>query len=59
MKNIERKGEIARNEQFLLFSRCSSFYRNNKLPSILTTTDIVVHNLFIFERVRNLSSGSG
>ena len=45
MKNIERKGEIACSEQFLLFAQCFSFYRIDKLSSILTTSGIVVYNL--------------
>ena len=39
MKNIEIKKEIARNEQFLLFSQCFSFYRiDNFLPLISAET---------------------
>ena len=61
MKNIERKGEIARyDEQFLLFPQCFSvfffFYRIDKLPSILTTSEFVDCKFFQFETVQNVSS---
>ena len=45
MKNIERNGEIARNEQFLSFPQCFSFYRIDKHPSILTMSEIVLSML--------------
>ena len=41
MKIIERKGDIARNEQCLLFSQCFSLYLINKLPAILRSSEIV------------------
>ena len=53
MKIIERKGDIARNEQCLLFSRCFSLYRIDKLPAILQSSEIVDSKLFLFERVKN------
>ena len=46
MKIIERKGDIARNEQCLLFPQCFSLYRINKLPAILRSSDIVDSKLF-------------
>ena len=55
MKDMERKGEIARNEQFLLFFQCFSFNRIDNFPSILTKSEIVVCKLFQFETVQNLS----
>ena len=53
MKIIERKGDIARNEQCLLFSQCFSLYRINKLPTILRSSEIVDGKL-LFERVKNV-----
>ena len=44
MKIIERKGDIARNEQYLLFPQCFSLYRINKLPAILRLREIVDSN---------------
>ena len=55
MKIIEGKGEIARNEQFLLFPQCFFSDRIGKLSSILSTSKIVVCKLFQFETVQNLS----
>ena len=46
MKIIERKGDIARNEQCLLFPQCYSFYRIDKLPAILRLSEIVDGKLF-------------
>ena len=37
MENIERKGEIARYEQFLLFPQCFPFYR---IDNLVSTMDI-------------------
>ena len=50
MKNIERKGEIARHEQFLLFPHCFYFYCFDKIPFILMTCEIVVCQHFKFEK---------
>ena len=56
MKIIERKGDIARNEQCLLFPQCFSLYRIDKLPSILRSSEIVDSKLFfLFERVKKIS----
>ena len=44
MKIIERKGDIARNEQCLLFPQC--FYRIDKLPAILRSSETVDGKLF-------------
>ena len=41
MKIIERKGDIAHNEQCLLFSQRFSLYRIDKLPAILRLREIV------------------
>ena len=49
MKNIEGNGEIALNEQFLLFPQYFSFDRIDNLPSILTTSEIVVYKLLQFD----------
>ena len=46
MKIIERKGDIARNEQCLLFPQCFSLYRIDKLPAILRLREIVDSKLF-------------
>ena len=51
MKIIERKGDIPRNEQCLLFPQCFSLYRIDKLPAILRSSDIVDCKL-LFERVK-------
>ena len=56
-ENTVGKGEIARNEQFLLFPQCF-------LPVWITFGHflqilIVVCKLFLFGRVQNLSSGNG
>ena len=53
MKIIERKGDIARNEQCLLFPQCFSLYRIDKLPAILRLREIVDSKLFLFKRVKN------
>ena len=54
MKIIERKGDIARNEECLLFSQCFSLYRIDKLPAILQLREIVDSKLFLFQRVQNV-----
>ena len=41
MKIIERKGDIARNEQCLLFYQCFSLYRIDKPPAILRSPETV------------------
>ena len=41
MKIIERKGDIDRYEQCLLFPQCFSLYRIDKLPAILGSSEIV------------------
>ena len=57
MKIIEGKGDIARNEQCLLFPQCFFFfffalYRIDILPAILRSSEIVESKLFsLFERV--------
>ena len=51
MKIIERKGDIARNEQCLPFPQCFSLDRIDKLSAILRTSEIVDGN--VFERVKN------
>ena len=53
MKIIERKGDIARDEQCLLFPQCFSLYRIDKLPAILLLREIVDSNFFLFKRVKN------
>ena len=53
MKIIERKGDIARNEQCLLFSQCFSLYRIDKLPAILRLREIIDRKLVLFKRVKN------
>ena len=52
MKIIERKGDIARREQCLLFPQCFSLYRIDKLPSILRLREIVDNKLFLFKSVK-------
>ena len=60
MKNIEGKGEIARNEQFLLFLQCFfPFYHIDKLLSIFATSEIVVYKLFHLDTVQNWSNDNG
>ena len=54
MKIAERKGDIARNEQCLLFCHCFSLYRIDKLPAILRLREIVDSKLFLFQRVQNV-----
>ena len=46
MKIIERKGDIARYEQCLLFPPCFSLYRIDKLPTILGSSEIVDGEIF-------------
>ena len=41
MKIIERKEDIACNEQCLLFPQCFSLYCIDKLPAILRSSEIV------------------
>ena len=53
MKIIERKGDIASNEQCLLFSQCFSLYRIDKPPAILRLREIVDKKLFLFKNVKN------
>ena len=53
MKSIERKGDIARNEQCLLFPQSFSLYRIDKLPVIFLSSNIVNGKLFLFESVKN------
>ena len=53
MKIIKRKGDIAHNEQCLLFPQCFSLYCIDKLTAILRSSEIVDGKLFIFERVKN------
>ena len=53
MKIIEKKGDIARNEQCLLFPLCFSLYGIDKLSAILRSPEIVDGKLFLFERVKN------
>ena len=50
MKIIERKGDIARKEQCLLFPQCFSLYRIGKLPAILRSPEIVDSKLFFYLR---------
>ena len=50
MKIIERKGDIAHNEQCLLFPQCFSLYGIDKLPAILRSSDIIDSKLFIYLR---------
>ena len=50
MKIIERKGDIACDEQCLLFAQCFSFYCIDKLPAILRSSEIVDGKHFLFER---------
>ena len=53
MKIIERKEDIARNEQCLLFPQCFSLYRIDKLLAILRSSDIVDSKLFfLIERIK-------
>ena len=53
MKIIERKGDIACNEQCLLFPQCFSLYHIDKLPTILRSSEIVDGKLFLFKTVIN------
>ena len=46
MKITERKGDIARNEQCLLFPQCFSLYRIDKLPAILRSSELLTANFF-------------
>ena len=48
MKIIEGKGDIARNEQCLLFPQCFSLYRIDTLPAILRSSEIIDSKLFFF-----------
>ena len=56
-ENTVGKGEIARNEQFLLSP--SVFYTFIGLSAVFIEFKIVVCNLFQFGRVQNLSFGKG
>ena len=55
MKIIERKGDIARNEQCLLFPQCFSLYRIDKLPAILRSSDIVDCKLFYLRESKDFA----
>ena len=55
-KNTVRKGEIARNEQFLLFPQCFP-YPLEEFSSFFIKFEIVVCRLFQLGRVQNLSLG--
>ena len=55
MKIIERKGEIARNKQCLLFPHCFSLYRIDKLPASLRLREIVDGKFFLSKRVINFA----
>ena len=55
-ENTVGKGEIARDEQFLLFPQCFSTHLKNFLP-FSSYLKIVACNLFEFGRVYNLSFG--
>ena len=59
MKIIERKGDIARNEQCLHFPQCFSLYRIDKLPAILRFREIVDSKLSLFKRVKKFSPEDG
>ena len=50
MKIIERKGDIARNEQCLLFPQCFSLYRIDKIPAILRLREIIDRKLFYLKK---------
>ena len=55
MKIIERIEDIARNEQCLLFPRCFSLYRIDKLPAILPSSEIVDSKLFYFRESKHFA----
>ena len=60
MKIIERKGEIARDEQFLHVSQCFFFFFISiNFPPFFTTCEIVICKLFLSEIVQNLSFDNG
>ena len=50
MKIIERKGDIARNEQCLLFPQCFSLHPIDKLSAILRSSEIVESKHFFYLR---------
>ena len=52
MKIIERKGDIARNEQCLLFPQCFSLYLIFSLSYLIDKLP-VDSKLFLFKRVKN------
>ena len=54
---MERKAEIARNEQFLI--QLFSFYRIEKRSSIFTTYEIIVYKFFQSETVQHLLPDNG
>ena len=56
-ENTVGKGEIAGNEQFLLFP--SVFYLFGKLYANFIKLQIVICKLFLFGRVQNLLFGKG
>ena len=55
MKIIERKGDIARNEQCLLYPKCFSLYRIDKLLAILRSSEIVDRNFFYLRESKNFA----
>ena len=54
MKIIERKGDIARNEQCLLFPQCFSLDCIDKLPAILRLKGSVESKLFFYLKESNI-----
>ena len=48
MKIIERKEDIARNEQCLLFPQCFSLYHIDKIPANLRSSEIIYSKRFFF-----------
>ena len=59
MKIIERKGDIARYEQCLLFPQCFSLYRIDKLSAILGSSGIVDDKLFFIGESQKFSPDNG
>ena len=57
-ENTVGKGEIARNEQFLLFPQCFLHFLRD-LSAMFIKLRIVVCKLLQFGRVQNLSFGNG
>ena len=58
MKTLWKKGDIAHNEQFLLFPH-SVFYPLGELSATFLKLEIVICNLIQFGSVWNLSVGKG